>query len=258
MDNLITELAILVIPILAAVTFHELAHGWVAYRLGDPTAKMLGRLTINPFAHLDPFGTLAFIITRAIGWAKPVPINPRYFRNPHRDIIWVSLAGPAANLVLAAVFALIFGFLLRGGAALLGGLAAPVALMAQAGVTINVGLAVFNLIPVPPLDGSKILQGLLPLPQALAFSRLEPYGFMILLLLIFSGAVSRIVCRRYGCWSGCSSRWPWCKGFLPWRHTSRPRRATESRSKATRGPWTCSSTSSAGARWTSGTCPSPG
>jgi Zn-dependent protease len=192
-DNLIAELAVLALPILAAVTFHELAHGWVAYRLGDPTAKMLGRLTLNPFAHLDPFGTLAFVLTRAIGWARPVPVNPRYFRNPHRDIIWVSLAGPVANLLLAAVFAAVFGFLLRGGAALLGRYAMPVMLMAQAGVTVNIGLAVFNLVPVPPLDGSKVLQGLLPLPQALAFSRLEPYGFMVLLLLIFSGIIGRVV-----------------------------------------------------------------
>jgi Zn-dependent protease len=192
-DNIIAELAILVVPILAAVTFHELAHGWVAYKLGDPTAKMMGRLTLNPFAHLDPFGTLAFVLTRAIGWAKPVPVNPRYLRNPHRDMIWVSLAGPAANLLLAAVFAVVFGFLLRGGGAVLGGYVLPVLYMTQAGVTINIGLAVFNLIPVPPLDGSKILMGLLPLPQALAFSRLEPYGFMILLLLIFSGMVGRIV-----------------------------------------------------------------
>lgn len=191
--DIIAELAILAVPILAAVTFHELAHGWVAYKLGDPTAKMLGRLTINPFAHLDPFGTLAFVLTRAIGWAKPVPVNPRYLRNPHRDMIWVSLAGPAANFLLAAVFAVVFGFLLRGGAAIFGPYALPVLMIAQAGVTINIGLAVFNLIPVPPLDGSKILVGLLPLPQALAFSRLEPYGFMILLLLIFTGAVSRIV-----------------------------------------------------------------
>jgi Zn-dependent protease len=192
-QNLIAELAVLALPILAAVTFHELAHGWVAYRLGDPTAKMLGRLTLNPFAHLDPFGTLAFVLTRAIGWAKPVPVNPRYFRNPHRDLIWVSLAGPAANFLLAAVFAAVFGFLLRGGGAMLGQYATPVMLMAQAGVTINIGLAVFNLVPVPPLDGSKVLQGLLPLPQALAFGRLEPYGIMILLLLIFSGLIGRVV-----------------------------------------------------------------
>ena len=191
--NMIAELAIIAVPILAAVTFHELAHGWVAYRLGDPTAKMLGRLTLNPFAHLDPFGTLAFVITRAIGWAKPVPVDPRYLRNPHRDMIWVSLAGPIANLILAAVFALSLGLLLRSGVPLPGMFAAPVLLMLQAGVTINVGLAVFNLIPVPPLDGSKILQGVLPLRQAIAFSRLEPYGMIVLLVLIMSGAVGRIV-----------------------------------------------------------------
>jgi Zn-dependent protease len=194
LDNFIAEMAILVVPILAAVTFHELAHGWVAYRLGDPTAKMLGRLTLNPFAHLDPMGTLAFVITRRIGWAKPVPVDPRYFRNPHRDIIWVSLAGPAANLLLAAAFAMAIRLLLHGGATLAGdGLAVPLALMAHAGVQINVGLAVFNLIPVPPLDGSKILQGLLPLPQAIAFGRLERYGMIILLLLIFSGVITRLV-----------------------------------------------------------------
>ncbi len=192
-SNIIAELALLAVPILAAVTFHELAHGWVAYRFGDPTAKMAGRLTINPFAHLDPLGTLAFVLTRAIGWAKPVPVDPRYFRHPRRDLMWVSLAGPAANLAMAALFALLFGLLVRSGAALSGGLATAFALMIQAGVTINIGLAVFNLIPVPPLDGSKILQGLLPVRQAVAYSRLEPYGMIILILLIFSGAVGRLV-----------------------------------------------------------------
>ncbi len=192
----IQKIAILTPPILMAVTVHEMAHGWVAYRLGDPTAKAMGRLTLNPLKHLDLWGTLAFFITQAIGWAKPVPVNPAYFKNPKVDMIWVSLAGPAANILLAIVSAAILrqtiwplslwlqssGYILR-----------PLLYMAYVSIQINLGLAVFNLIPIPPLDGSKIFMGLLPRNFAIQYSRLEPYGFLLILALIFTGAIHRII-----------------------------------------------------------------
>lgn len=196
MVDIIRQLTIMVVPVLLAITFHELAHGWVADRLGDPTPRVSGRLTFNPIKHLDLIGTLVFFFTRMIGWAKPVPINPYNFRNPRRDMIWVALAGPLTNLALAAVSALV----LRGLELLtLGPLSAswailtPVLLMAKVSVILNVGLAVFNIIPIPPLDGSRILSGLLPYRQALAYSRLEPYGFLILLVLLFVGVIDRAI-----------------------------------------------------------------
>lgn len=176
------------VPILLAVTFHELAHGYMAYKLGDHTAKDAGRLTLNPLKHLDPLGTLVFIVTRMIGWAKPVPVNPYNLRNPKKDMMWVSIAGPAANMVLAVVSAILYKLMLTlpvTDPILVKRILLPLAMMLQMSVVLNIGLAVFNLIPVPPLDGSKILMGLLPASQAIAYSRIEPYGFFILLALIF-------------------------------------------------------------------------
>jgi Zn-dependent protease len=176
------------VPILLAVTCHEVAHGYVAYRLGDPTAKLAGRLTLNPFKHLDLVGTLVFLITRMIGWAKPVPVNPYNLRNPKRDMMWVSIAGPATNLALAVVSSLLFRLIVHipvTSPLIASKVILPVALILQISVLLNIGLAVFNAIPVPPLDGSKILMGLLPPKQALAYSRIEPYGFIILIGLIF-------------------------------------------------------------------------
>ena len=179
--DIIRQIVLLAFPVLIAVTFHELAHGYVADRLGDPTARLAGRLTINPLKHLDPIGTLVFIVTRMIGWAKPVPVNPYNLRNPKKDMIWVSLAGPAANLIIAFIAAVVFRILLNLPVSPLGELGqkilTPLILITQITVTINIGLGVFNLIPVPPLDGSKILMGLLPHKQAAAYSRIEPYGF---------------------------------------------------------------------------------
>lgn len=176
-------------PILIAVTFHELAHGYVAYKLGDPTAKMLGRLTLNPLKHLDPIGTLAFIVTRMIGWAKPVPVNPLNLKNPQRDMMWVSLAGPATNFAIATIASVAFRFLADFPVSSIGfwgeKLFNPILLMTYLTVTINIGLGVFNLIPIPPLDGSGILMGLLPKKMAASYSRIERYGFLILLALIF-------------------------------------------------------------------------
>lgn len=179
-----------------AVTFHEVAHGLVAYRLGDPTAKNAGRLTLNPLAHLDLVGTLVFVITRMIGWAKPVPVNPLYFKNPRKGMLWVALAGPATNLVLAVLSAMLMRWLLNlnlSPDSQWVAIVKPVFLMAQRSVILNVGLAVFNVIPIPPLDGGRIAVGILPEKQAISYARLEPYGFLILLLLIFSGVVEYVV-----------------------------------------------------------------
>lgn len=187
------QVVVLALPILLAVTVHEVAHGYVADRLGDPTARRAGRLTLNPLAHLDLTGTLVFVLTRMIGWAKPVPVNPAYFRNPRRDLLWVSLAGPAANFVLAGVLALGYHLLLATGAPFGSAWGARVGLpllwMARSGVLMNLGLGVFNLIPIPPLDGSKVLAGLLPPRAADALGPLNRWGFVVLLLLVFSGAL---------------------------------------------------------------------
>ena len=182
--NQVTQILALVIPILFALTIHELSHGLVALHFGDPTAKNAGRLTLNPLAHLDPIGTLMLFIVH-FGWAKPVPVNPAYFKDPKKDMIWVSLAGPVSNIILAFLTGMIirvvgmemsnnftFNFF---------------KLMLYYSLTINLALAVFNLIPIPPLDGSKILQGLLPPKYDEIMYNLERYGPFILLGIIMFG-----------------------------------------------------------------------
>jgi Zn-dependent protease len=193
--QIIQRLTITIPPILLAVTVHEISHGWVAYKLGDPTAKDAGRLTFNPISHLDLFGTLAFLLTQAIGWAKPVPVNPRYFNHPRKDMIWVSLAGPASNILLAIVLAVILKlfFLIPTLGAPAMFFLKPLAYMIQIGVMINIGLAVFNLLPIPPLDGSKIMEGLLPYNLSIQYAKLEPYGFILLLLLIFTNTIDWLI-----------------------------------------------------------------
>lgn len=193
---ILRELSFLAVPLLLAVTFHEAAHGYVADRLGDPTPRTAGRLTLNPFAHLDLMGTVVFVVTRTIGWAKPIPVDARYFRNPRRDMVWVGLAGPGANLVVAVALALLCRLLLAPLVADPEGwtstrILTPLALMSVRGVTLNLGLALFNLLPVPPLDGSRVLAGLLPDAAAGALAWLERYGFVLLLLLVFSGTLDR-------------------------------------------------------------------
>ncbi|MCZ7627469.1 MAG: site-2 protease family protein [Candidatus Methylomirabilota bacterium] len=195
LTQFILDLSVRLPAILAALTCHEYAHGWVADKRGDPTARWLGRLTWNPLAHLDPVGTLALIFT-PVGWAKPVPVNFDALRHPRRDMVLVAAAGPGANLILAFVCAWLlrlFGSPERADEGAWFLWLTPVSLMLYKSVLINVALAVFNLIPVLPLDGGRVMAGLLPPRQAASYGRLERYGFVILIVLIFSGAVDRLI-----------------------------------------------------------------
>lgn len=189
----IREFAVMIPPLLLALAAHEYAHAWTANKLGDPTARAQGRLTLNPLVHLDPVGTLALLFFR-FGWAKPVPVNHLYFDHPRRGLMWVALAGPLTNLGLAAASALVlrvFG-VLRAGPGLFW-LMEPLRFMFVASVELNVILAIFNIIPIPPLDGGRVLSGLLSSRQAATYSRLEPYGMVLLLLLILTGAVGIVM-----------------------------------------------------------------
>ncbi|MDP2167661.1 MAG: site-2 protease family protein [Thermodesulfovibrionales bacterium] len=198
--GIIRQLAVSAPAILVAITFHEVAHGYIAYRLGDPTAKSMGRLTLNPIAHIDPIGTvimpaLLLIFTQGqfvFGYAKPVPINPYNFKNPRKDMALSAAGGPAANLALALASVLIMKFVIAPlsifvPASVSSSVLAPLMLMFRSSVIINVVLAAFNLIPVPPLDGGRVLVGFLPRNQAHALSRVEPYGMMIVIILIATG-----------------------------------------------------------------------
>ncbi len=198
-NGLIQQVAIMSVPVLMAITAHEAAHGYMADRLGDHTARLAGRLTLNPLKHLDLIGTVVFFLTRVIGWAKPVPINPGNLKNPRRDLLWIALAGPAANLALALASALMFHGLkfflpvILGSMPALAKLLLPLTMMIRASVFVNTALCIFNLIPIPPLDGSRILTGLLPAGPAMLMARIEPYGFLILMVLIFSNAINLFI-----------------------------------------------------------------
>jgi Zn-dependent protease len=205
--SLIQQIAVWAVPVLLAVILHEIAHGMVANWLGDPTAKEHGRLTLNPLPHIDPFGTIALplllIVAHApflFGYARPVPVNFSRLRHPKRDMIFVAAAGPVTNLILATLSALVFRWIVHlqlpahsaSTDALVAGLT-PLAMMAQRSVVVNVVLAVFNLMPILPLDGGRVLTGLLPLRQAIAFSRLERYGMLIVLMLMATNVLGQVV-----------------------------------------------------------------
>ncbi len=186
--------------LLLSLTVHECAHAWAAWRLGDPTARSRGRITLNPIPHMDLFGTLIFPILSFIsnfpllGWAKPVPVDPRYFRKPSRDNMLVSLAGPLSNILLAILFFAFYALFLRFVAISMDPrFAIPLNMMLQYGLLINAILAVFNLIPIPPLDGSHILEHFLPFQARQAYMQIQPYGFIILIFLFYVGVMKVVI-----------------------------------------------------------------
>jgi len=200
------QIIISAFPILIAIVFHELSHGFVANKLGDPTARMMGRLTLNPIAHIDPIGTIVMplmliILTHGqfvFGYAKPVPINPMNFKNPKRDMAISAAAGPVTNILLAVLSVLILklvivpvSFILPG--AISAAVMAPLSMIFQSSAVVNVVLAVFNMIPIPPLDGGRVLTGFLPYKQAVSFSRIEPFGFIIVIFLIITGIANYFI-----------------------------------------------------------------
>lgn len=196
MDDIIQSIALYAIPVIFAITLHEAAHGYVARMFGDPTAYQMGRVSLNPVRHIDPVGTLLvpLVILLAskllgspgilFGWAKPVPVDFGRLRRPKQDMLWVAAAGPASNLIMAILWGIMLKLVYQSGGA--GGFWFD---MAQAGVQINLVLMALNLLPLLPLDGGRILYSLLPHRLAYQYSRIEPYGMMIVLLLLFSGAL---------------------------------------------------------------------
>ncbi len=186
----IAEFLIELVLFFFAVIVHECAHGWVAGKCGDPTAKMLGRITLNPIKHIDPIGTIIlpllmkFMGGPIFGWAKPVPVNPFNFRHPRKDMIWVAAAGPISNIIMAGIAVGVIATItwLKSIAHIPFG--DIVISLATTFILINVLLAAFNMIPIPPLDGSRIVAGLLPYNMAVQYSRIEPFGFLIVLLLV--------------------------------------------------------------------------
>jgi len=196
--TLIQKVAVWALPVLFAITLHEVAHGWVASKLGDQTARMLGRLTLNPFKHIDPLGTIVVPLALlalsgfVFGWAKAVPVDTRNFKNPKRDMAWVALAGPVSNLLMALIWALIakIGLYVSVYDQMLGQF---LIYSGVAGITINLILMLLNLLPIPPLDGSRVLSAVLPSRLGWQYNRLEPFGFFIIVGLMFLGVLNVIL-----------------------------------------------------------------
>lgn len=195
--SLVQKICIWALPVLFAITLHEVAHGWAARALGDRTAEMLGRLSLNPLRHIDPMGTVVVpVLLLALGgflfgWAKPVPIGVRNLRHPRRDMALVAVAGPLANGMMALAWGLLLKLALAMNAT--DGVWLGVRYMAMAGVMINLVLMVLNLLPLPPLDGGRVLSGLLPERYASVLDRIEPYGFFILIALMATGVLSQLM-----------------------------------------------------------------
>lgn len=196
-NNLIYTIAVWTIPVLFAITLHEVSHGWVASMLGDKTAKNLGRLTVNPLKHIDPVGTVVVPILMAMvspfimGWAKPVPVEPRNFKSPLLDMALVAVAGPVSNFFMAcfwAMFILLAGYILQPSSTLV-----FFVKMGEAGILINVLLMVLNLLPIPPLDGGRVVAGILPRSLAIPFMQLERFGMVIVIVLLVSGLLGKIL-----------------------------------------------------------------
>lgn len=196
--NIFQKIVIYAIPILFAIIIHEVAHGWVASKLGDPTAKMLGRLTLNPIKHIDLVGTilvpaiLLYLGGFIFGWAKPVPITWQNLKSPRRDTALVAIAGPASNLIMA----LFWAFITKWGASLQISspkLAAVLVMMGGMGIMINIVLMLLNLIPIPPLDGSRVVSSFLPGRLAYQYNKIENFGFIILIALLATGILNKIL-----------------------------------------------------------------
>jgi len=196
--SIMQKVAVWSLPVLFAITVHEVAHGWAASKLGDQSAKMLGRLTLNPLKHIDPIGTVVVPIALLVlggfvfGWAKAVPVNDRNFKHPARDMAWVAMAGPASNFIMAILWAVIgrIGIELQAGSPDIGQF---LLYSGVAGVSINLILMVLNLLPVPPLDGSHVLSAFLPKPWAWQFNRIAPFGFIILVGLMVMGFLGPVL-----------------------------------------------------------------
>ena len=201
--NLVQQISVAALPLLFAITLHEVAHGWAAKQLGDKTAMMMGRLTLNPLKHVDPVGTVlvpgllilsGFIFGSGLGfifgWAKPVPVNWDQLRHPRRDMALVAVAGPLANFIMAILWALVakLAIVLQSPFA-----SEPLLFMGGIGISINLILMVLNLLPIPPLDGSRVVSSVLPGPLAWKYSRIEPYGFLILMGLLVMGILGPLL-----------------------------------------------------------------
>ncbi|MCU7835777.1 MAG: site-2 protease family protein [gamma proteobacterium symbiont of Taylorina sp.] len=193
----IQKITIWILPVLLAVSLHEAAHAWMANKKGDSTAKSLGRLTFNPFKHIDPIGTIivpavmGFTTGFIFGWAKPVPIDIRNLNNPKKDMMWVALAGPVSNFIMAILWSIFLYFSVLFSVAN-SSVSLFLILMAIAGININILLGIINLLPIPPLDGGRVMAGLLPTRLAIKYNKIEPYGFFVLVGLMFTGALSSI------------------------------------------------------------------